>query len=218
VSAWREHVAREEARYADGLERLPADADARQKQLVRVANAAWGAGLAHLMSGAREEAATWFRRAAARYRESNEGAPPDSWGRPIGAVKTRLLAGDLAGAGEDARWALELGAAEADSPIGRYAAALAFLVLGRDGEAARAARSLQDEPADRFPREVADALVGLAEHDAVRYGDGLARTLRSFENRGAYLEEIPVADTVLVLETLAEPRAMEVRLASALLP
>jgi len=59
-------------------------------------------------------------------------APPGSWGRPIGAIKARVLAGDWDGAAADARWALEAGAAEADSPIGRYAAALALLVLGDD--------------------------------------------------------------------------------------
>ena len=60
---------------------------------------------------------------------------PDSWGRPIGAIKSRLIAGDREGALEDARWALEAGAAESESPIGRYAAALAHLVRGEDEKA-----------------------------------------------------------------------------------
>ena len=50
------------------------------------------------MAGRREEAAVWLGRAAERYRESLDGAPAGSWGRPIGALKARLLAGDREGA------------------------------------------------------------------------------------------------------------------------
>ena len=81
--------------------------------------------------------AAWLVRAAERYRESWPNAPAGSWGRPIGAMKSRLIAGDREGALEDARWALDAGAAESESPIGRYAAALAHLVRGEDAEAAR---------------------------------------------------------------------------------
>jgi hypothetical protein len=217
VAAWAEHVEREERRYRDGLERLPDEADARQKQLVRVANAAIGAGLAELMDGRSIEARDWFARAAERYRESFDGAPAGSWGRLIGAVKARLLGGDPAGAEADAGWSLEQGPATAESPIGRYAAALAALVLGRDEEAGRLARGLQDE-ADRFPTEVADALLGLAQRHQQTYANGLDRTLRSFEERDSYLEDVPVADTVLVLERLAADRGMALHPRSALLP
>ena len=218
MADWRAHVEREESRYRDGLERPPGDLDARQKQLVRVANVAAGAGLASLMEGRREEAREWFLRAAGHYRESLAGAPPGSWGRLIGAVKMRLLAGDRMGAIGDARWALEQGPAGAESPIGRYAAALSDLVLGADAEAAPLARSLQEEGEERFPRAVADALAGLAEHDRELYEDGLARTLVSFETRDAYLEDVPVADTVLMLDALAEARGMAVHPTSPLLP
>src|SRR4029077_16785985 len=119
---WHEHVEREDARYRDGESRLPdaADADSRQRQLTRLGNASAGAGLALLMAGRRDEAAARLARAADRYRESFEEAPPGSWGRPIGAIKARLMAGDWEGAHADARWALDAGAAEAASPIGRY--------------------------------------------------------------------------------------------------
>ena len=73
-----------------------------------------------------------------------------------------MLAGDRDGAAEDAVWALEQGPAEAESPIGRYAATLALLVLGRDDEAADLAERLQLEPEDAFPRPVAEALTALA--------------------------------------------------------
>ena len=127
MSGWDEHVAREVARYEDGEARLPDEPDARQRQLTRMGNAAGGAGLALLMAGRGSEASAWLHRAAERYRESIADAPPGSWGRPIGAMKALVLAGDWPAAEEAARWGLELGAAESGSPIGRYAAALALL-------------------------------------------------------------------------------------------
>jgi hypothetical protein len=218
VGEWNAHVEREADRYADGLDRMPEEPDARQKQLVRVANAAAGAGLACLMAARREEARVWFSRAADRYRESYADAPPGSFGRLIGAVKMRILATDAEGARRDAIWALGESPGLAESPIGRYAAVLAALVLGEDGQAARLAEELRDEAEDRFPQAVADSLVGLARGDGTRYRDGLERTLRSFETRDAYLEDLPVADTVLVLEALADRRDLAVRPVSPLLP
>jgi hypothetical protein len=215
---WDEHVAREQGRYADGLARLPDDVDARQRQLVRVANAAVGAALARLMQGRDEDARTWFLRAAERYRESYADAPPASWGRCIGAVKMRVLAGDADGAAADARWTLDEGAAGAESPIGRYGAALALLVLGRDAEARVVAGTLVAEPPDAFPPPVAGALAALAAGEREPYAAALAEVLRSFETREAYLEDVPVADTVLVLEALARPRQLAARPSSELLP
>jgi hypothetical protein len=211
---WERHAEREEARYQDGLRRLSDDPDARQQQLVRAAMAAGGAGLARLMQDRRGEAAGWFARSAERYRESFEDAPPESWGRLIGAVKSRVLAGDWEGASEDARWALEQGPAESSSPIGRYAAT----VLDEDAEARRLAQELQREPDDRFPRPVADALAALAAGDQSRYGEAVRAVLESFESRDEYLEGIPVADTVLVLEALAERRRIAAHPRSLLLP
>ncbi|MGH3030563.1 MAG: hypothetical protein ACRDNE_07315 [Gaiellaceae bacterium] len=215
---WEAHAEREERRYAEGLERAPDDWDARQKQLVRVAAAATGAGLARLMQGRRAEASGWFVRSAERFRESFEQAPPGSWGRPIGALKARLLAGDRAGAEADARWTLEQVPAEVESPIGRYAAALAHLVVGGDDKAAALAQRLRDEAEDAFPQPVADALAALAAGDATAYADAVTRVLRSFEERDSFLEDIPVADTVIVLEALAEQRSLTVRPSSTLLP
>jgi hypothetical protein len=215
---WDAHAEREEERYRDGLERMPDDPDGRQKQLVRIAMAAGGAGLARLMQGRRGEAAGWFARSAERYRESFDHAPPESWGRLIGAVKSRLLAGDWDGAAEDARWALEQGPGEAASPIGRYGAALAALVLGEDERASALAGGLQGEPEEAFPGAVADAVVALAAGEAQAYAAAVARVLESFESRDTYLEDIPVADTVLVLEALAERRGLAARPVSPLLP
>ena len=213
---WDEVVEREIARYHDGEARLPAEADPRQRQLTRMGNAANGAGLALLMLGRDEEAARWLGHAAARWRESFGDAPPGSWGRPIGAIKARLLAGDAEGAEDAARWALEVGAAEAESPIGRYAAVLAYLVLGEDEQARQPASSLRGR--DDFPGDVADALATLAAQDRPGYILAVESVLESFETRDEYLEDVPVADTVMVLQVLAERRGLKADLASSLLP
>jgi hypothetical protein len=212
---WDDHAEREEERYLEGLARLPEDPERRQKQLVRLAMAAGGAGLARLMQGRRGESAGWLARSAERYRESYEGAPPGSWGRLIGAMKSRILAGDWEGAADDARWALAQGPAGSDSPIGVYAAALALLTLGEDADAAGFATALRDT---EFPTPVADALAALSTGHREAYADALARVLESFETREAYLEDIPVADTVLVLEALAGRQGFAAGLRSALLP
>lgn len=215
---WAAHLEREQRRYADGEARLPdaADADARQRQLTRLGNAAGGAGLALLMQGRRDEAGVWFRRAAAFYRESFADAPPDSWGRPLGAMKALLLADDVAGAEEAARWALDAGTAEAASPIGRYAAALALLVLGEDVRARPHADAIRIR--DDFPHDVGDALAYLAARDVIGYTEAVESVLASFETRDEYLEDLPIADTVLVLQALARERGLEVPLSSTLLP
>jgi hypothetical protein len=212
---WDAHAEREEARYADGLARLPDDPEGRQKQLVRVAMAAGGAGLARLMQGRRAEAAGWFSRSAERYRESYDGAPPGSWGRLIGALKSRILAGDWTGAADDAQWALEQRPGESGSPIGAYAAVLALLTLAEDEQASRASPAVRIPD---FPEAVADALVALAAHEREGYAEAVKRVLESFETREEYLEDIPVADTVIVLEALAARRGLSAGLTSPLLP
>ncbi len=216
MSDWDEHLAREVSRYEDGEARLPDDPDARQRQLTRMGNAAGGAGLALLMAGRGDEASDWFHRAAGRYRESIDGAPAGSWGRPIGAMKSLVLAGDWPQAEDAARWALELGATEAESPIGRYAAALALLVLGHDHDAVAHADVIRTS--DGFPHDVGDALAFIAAHDVVGYTYAVESVLDSFETREEYLEDIPVADTVLVLQALAARRGIATELSSALLP
>ena len=216
MSDWQALADREESRFRDGRERLPDEPDERQRQLTRMANAAYGAGLARLMSGDSAVATRAFADAAETYRASYEHAPAGSWGRTIGAIKARLLGGDWSGAEEAAEWTLAEGAAAAESPIGRYAAALALLVLGRDADA----RPLADElrTADGFPHEVGDALAYLAGDDPVGYDEAIGAVLESFETRDEYLEDVPVADTVLVLQALARRCAIEVSLASPLLP
>jgi hypothetical protein len=216
VSAWEERVARAIERYEDGAARLPDDPDERQRQLTRMGNAAWAAGLSLLMQGRGEEGAAWLVRAAERYRESWPAAPPESWGRPIGAMKSRLIAGDLEGARADAHWALDAGAAESESPIGRYAAALASLVIGEDATAGQLVSTLVDR--DDFPSTVAESVAGLSARDPRSYERAIRALVEDFEGRAEFLEEIPVADTVLSLQALAASRGFGVSLTSPLLP
>jgi hypothetical protein len=71
---------------------------------------------------------------------------------------------------------------------------------------------------EAFPDEVADALAFIAVEDVVGYVEAVEAVLASFETRDAYLEDIPVADTVLVLQALAGRRGMAAELESELLP
>ena len=216
---WAEHFEREAERYRDGSARLPAvdDPDTRQRQLTRMGNAAAGAGLSLVMQGSTEQARGWFDLACERYRESWVDAPPGSWGRPIAILKARLLAADWPGAERDARWTLDQDADDATTPIGRYAAALAHAVLEEwDELSARAAALRSDES---FPRDVAEALAAIASSDRAAYVEAVASVLESFETREAYLEDLPAADTVLVLQALAQRRGIELpELDSELLP
>jgi hypothetical protein len=218
VTDWAAHARREQERYRDGEGRLPGldDRDTRQRQLTRMGNAAAGAGISELMGGNTPAAREWFAKAVDRYRESWEDAPPGSWGRPIGMLKAHVLAGDWEGAARDAEWTLDQNAAGSESPIGRYAGCLALLVLGRDEEARVLADGLRTE--NDFPAPVGDALAMLAAQDVVGYIEAIESVLESFETREDYLEDLPVADTVMVLQELADRRGMKAELSSSLLP
>jgi hypothetical protein len=218
---WRGHLAREVRRHRDGRSRLLDAVGAehgrrRDQQLTRIGSAAWGAALALTMEARDDEARVWFHRAATCYRRSLADAEPGSWGRCIGPLKALLLAGDVRGAERDARLTLDLGAADASSTTARYAAVLALLVLERDGEAASLADPLRT--AERFPPATARALIALACGDGVAYAEAVAVVLETFETRDRFLEDIPVADTVMTLQLLARARTLDVALRSPRLP
>jgi hypothetical protein len=191
-------------------------ADRPDLALASVASASWAAGLALLMLGRRDEAASTLRRAAEEYATSEAAAPAGSWGRPLAALRCRLLAADMEGAATDARRLLAAGAATDSSPIARYAATLARLTLGEDAAASGLAKGLQGQ--DDFPAPVADALGALSRGDRLGYERAVGLVLDSFEQRDAFLEDVPVADTVLVLQQLAGERGLEAQLASPLVP
>ena len=195
---WRERYEQAVARYAAGEGR-----ENDERQLVQLGNAAWATGLCLLMAGDDAGAKEWLVRAAARYRESwDAGAPPDAWGRPIAAMKALLIADNVQPCNRlllAARWTLDIGAAKAESPIGRYAGTLALLVLGRNDEAAAVAATLGGP----FPEDVAAALRALAVGDGDAFEAAVADVRKSYENRDGYLEDIPVPDTALALEALS---------------
>jgi hypothetical protein len=188
-----------------------------ERALVMQGNTAYAAGLALLMAHD-PRAGDWLRRAAARWRESWDVRGSDTaWGRPIGALKASLLARDEAALEVLAPWTLELGTATAESPVGRYAAALALLALARWPEARHVAESLRER--DDFPQDVADALAYIAADDVVGYVEAVESVVTSFETREDFLEDMRVADTALVLEVLAHRRGIVQPLPeSALLP
>ena len=186
-------------------------------RLAGVAGAAWAAGLASLMLGDEASGAEWLRRAADEYETSWRAAPAGSWGRPIAVLRCRLMAGDGSGARLAAEAALEEGALAAEGPIGGYCAALALLVLRRDDEAAALAARIVSEGLD--PGSVGVALGALAGRDEGAFAEARREVLRSFERRNAFLEDVAVADTVLVLDALARERRMPLEeLESELLP
>ena len=218
---WPWHLWRELRRFRDGERRLagadgPGAARRREQQLMRIGSAAWGSGLALLMLGRENDARSWLDRSALCYRRCLAEAEPGAWGRSIGAIKARLIARDLSGAAREAQWTLELGAEAADSPIAKYASCLALLTVGEDRLAASLATILAEHP--NFPLATGEACRALAVSDYGAYERSVREVLRTFEERLRFLEDIPVADTVLALQVLAEQRGMAYRLDSPRLP
>jgi len=67
-------VGRWEERYREGETRLPEDRDERQRQLTRLGNVAWGAGLAALLEGRCDAAVEWLLQQSGD--DPNMGARP----------------------------------------------------------------------------------------------------------------------------------------------
>lgn len=166
------------------------------------------------MQSRSDEADLWLDHAATLYRLSLIDAEPGSWSRSIGALKARLLSCDRPGARREARWTLELGAVDSASITATYAAALSLLVLGDDAEAQVSALNTAEE----FPPATAASLRAIAAGNRGSYDRELRTVLRTFEERERYLDDVPVADTVLALQALAKPADLEVELRSPVLP
>ena len=188
-----------------------------ERAVVRLGNLAYAAGLASLMAGS-PSAGAWLLLAAEHWRASWDlGSGVDAWGRPVGALKAALLAGDEVVLDELAGWTLGLGSAAAASPIGRYAAVLAFLVRRRDDDAAAVAATLRGR--DDFPHDVGEALAAIADGDEASVAPAVESVVLSFESREEHLEGVAVADTALVLRELAHRRGLVCELrASPVLP
>ena len=214
---WQAKLAWAEAEHERRLAAAAGPDEREDFRLAGIAGASWAAGLAALMLGRDDEARVRLLRAAGEYETSWRAAPAGSWGRPIAMIRCRLMAGDHQGARADASAAVAAGVLDAPGPIGGYCAALALLALGRDEDAGIVAARVADEGLQ--PASVAEALGAIARADGAAYVAARLAVLRSFEERDAFLEDVRVADTVLVLDALAAARGLEPPLLSSpLLP
>lgn len=178
---------------------------------LREAIAAEARGHRALLAG--EDGAAALREAAGLYRASWELAPPASYGRLIGMLKAATLAGD---AREEAAYALTQLPEDAESPPAAYIRAIAALVRGEEETAAAAAQRMRGgSPA--FVRAAA-AITALASADAEAYATAVAAIVDDFAGREEHLTGVPIADTALMLERLAEPRGLAAHPSSPLLP
>jgi hypothetical protein len=176
-------------------------------------------GTAHraLLAGDAATATDILRTAAARYRASWELAPPRSYGRLIGMLKALVIAGDDEAARDGAAYVrAQVGETDA-SPPAWYALAIAALVEGDDALAARAAEGMGAAGVEPFLRTAA-AVDALARADGAAYAGALAAIVADFEARDEHLTGVPIADTALMLERLADARGIAARPRSALLP
>ena len=168
--------------------------------------------LLHGETGAARES---FLAAASCYRRSWEAAPPASYGRLVGMLKSAVLAGEGHDAAAYVRAAID--AEDEASPTAAYALAIAALVLGNDPVAARLAPVMRSADSEAFVR-TADAITAIAERDAAAYASALTAIVRDFEAREDHLTGVPIADTAVMLERLAGPRGLSAGLQSALMP
>jgi uncharacterized protein len=182
---------------------------ALHRNAMQEAIAADGEAYRRLLGG--DPARDQLHHAAERYRASWEAAPPRSYGRLVGYAKASILAGD-----DPAPYVREQLGAEGDSPASWWALGLAALAAGDDASAARAADGMR-EGSEPFAR-TADAIGALAAGDRDAYADAVRAIVADFEARDAHLTGVPIADTALVLERLAERRRLAVHPSSPLLP
>jgi hypothetical protein len=181
--------------------------------LLLEAIAADGDGFRRLLAGDAAGARGPLTEAAGHYRRSWEAAPPRSYGRLVGMLKSAVIGGEGAGAAAYVR--SQLGD-ECDSPTSCYAVAIAALAEGDDALAARAAEGmLAGDPAFR---RAAEAIIALAARDGGGYSAALDAIVADFAARDAHLTGVAIADTAVMLETLATPRGMARRPASPLVP
>jgi hypothetical protein len=164
---------------------------------------------AHSASLADRPAAALYARARDAYLASHAETGPQSWGRLIGSLKMAILAAE--GVEEIARRAVA-DTDGADGAAAAYARALAKVALGERPDV-----TAPIEQGDAFAR-AGRALEALADSDAAGYAAALGEIVADFGDRAQHLSGVPVADTAMVLERLAEPRGLAARPVSRLIP
>ena len=168
----------------------------------------------YLLTGDRVAAEPFLHASELLYRASWDVAPPGGYGRLVGMLKAAILRG--VAAPRAAAFVREELGDTGGSPTAAYALALACLALDDDAAAADAAAEMA-AGGDAFERTAA-ALAALAERDEAAYAAALDAVIADFEARDLHLTGVPIADTALVLEELAEPRGLAQHPASPLLP
>jgi hypothetical protein len=167
-----------------------------------------------LLYGDRAAARLAFAEAARLYRQSWEEAPPSAYGRLVGMLKSAVLAGK---GDDEALYARkELADSDPTSVTATYARALSALILGEDQETHDCAVGMA-AGTEAFAR-AAEAIAALAAHDQGRYAAALTAIVRDFEARTEHLTGVAIADTALVLATLAARRGMVAAVDSPVLP
>jgi len=186
----------------------------RHQELLTAAIERDGAAQSALFTGDRQGATAAFSEAAELYRQSWKEAPPGSYGRLVGMLKSAVLAG---GGEDQALYASNVLAGQReDSPTASYARGLAALIIGDDETAARASQGMRGG-SEAFDR-TAEAIAALASGDRGRYAAALEEIVRDFEHRSEHLTGVAVADTALTLEALAARRGIAAELTSPVLP
>jgi len=182
--------------------------------LLREAIACEGEAQRALLAGDIDRAAEGFSEAVRLYRHSWESAPPGSYGRLIGMLKAAVLSGG--DPGPAAAFARSQLGDEGSSPPSWYALAIVALIAGDDALAGRAAAAMRQGPPP-FER-AAEAAAALAAGDAAALQRALEAIVGDFEGRQEHLTSVPIADTALMFQRLAERRGMRPVLRSPLLP
>jgi hypothetical protein len=186
----------------------------KHQELMTAAVERDGSAQQALLSGDRAAARLAFGDAAELYRQSWEEAPASAYGRLVGMLKAAALAG---GGDEEARYArVALADADPASVTAAWARALAALILGEDDEARASAETMRTGN-EAFGR-TAEVIAGIAAHDQSEYASALAAIVRDFEARTEHLTGVAIADTALVLATLAARRGMVAAVESPVLP
>ena len=88
---------------------------------------------------------------------------------------------------------------------------------GDDGAAVALAERLLGV-SEGFPADVATSLRAIASSDAAEHASAVRSVVSSFETREEHLEEVPIADTALMLHALACARGIGAGLSSPMLP
>jgi hypothetical protein len=188
-------------------------ADGPHLDLLREAMAVEGRGQRALLAGDESAAAAALLESSRLYRESWVLASPTAYGRLIGMLKAAVIAGDASSAAAYARTQLP---DPVESPPASYALAIVSLVERDDGTARTAVIGMRSG-SPPFVR-AADAIDGLLDHDADGYAAAVADIVADFEGREEHLTGVPIADTAIMLERLAEARGMACLPVSPLLP